>query len=91
MLYFSDQSGFASVVNLDTNQAERPMSPKEQTVSSDVPSLERDARDDLHDAAVVEMAAKRLREQGTALTAGEFEPLTDEEWDRLFRLHAARR
>jgi hypothetical protein len=58
------------------------MSPKEQTSRSEVPSLERDARDDLRDAAVVEMAAKRKR--GGA-------PLTEEEWDQLFRLHAALR
>jgi hypothetical protein len=46
---------------------------------------------DLRDAEAIRMATKRLREQGTVLTAGEFERLTEEEWDQLFRLHAALR
>ena len=50
----------ASVVNVDATRKARPTSPKEQIVPSDKPLLERDARDDLPDAAVVEMAAKSL-------------------------------
>ena len=46
------------------------MSPKQQTARPDVPSLARDARDDLRDATVVEMAAKRKR-GGTPLTEEE--------------------